>query len=62
MKQWSTIPLDLFAPPPQKLALTPEQRTALRKLLEVLLREAVDASHRCGAEDSREVGDDKHHA
>jgi hypothetical protein len=62
MKQWSTNPPDLFAPPPQKIALTPEQRTALRKLLEVLLREAVHASHCSGAEDSREVGHDKHHA
>ena len=60
MKQWSTIPRDLFAPPLQKNALTPQQRTALRKLLEVLLREAMDASHRSGTED-KEVGDDKHH-
>jgi len=61
MKQWSTIPPDLFAPPPPQIALTSEQRTALRKLLEVLLREAMDASHRNGAE-VKEVGHDKHHA
>jgi hypothetical protein len=61
MKQRSIIPPDLFAPPLQKNALTSQQRTALRKLLEVLLREAMDASHRSGPED-KEVGDDKHHA
>jgi hypothetical protein len=62
MKQWSIIPPDLFALPPQKITLTPEQRTFLIKLLEMLLREAMDASHRSRAEDNKEVSDDKDHA
>jgi hypothetical protein len=57
MNQWPTT--DLFAPP-LKAALTSEQRIVLRKLLEVLLREAMDAAHRNGAE-GKEAGDDKHH-